>query len=114
MLSNTLRQAHISYIGFITNVIFKRKPSDKAFLHTAALFDAKRYINVIKTNVFLTTHRQVKRDIVLSTLLVSYTNLSYKSTIYECVHRLILERAYAKHRATIITIDSNVIKSSVM
>jgi len=37
MLSDTLREAHILYIGFIMNVIFERKLFDEVFLHGIAL-----------------------------------------------------------------------------
>jgi len=37
MLSDTLRETHISCIGFIMNVIFERKLFDEAFLHAIVL-----------------------------------------------------------------------------
>lgn len=87
-----LRQAHISCIGFITNVIFKHKPSDMAFPHAAALLSIRCQtvydIFVIKDEHIFNKHtlRETSRRACCWLTILIFP--AYKST-HECVHRLI-------------------------
>lgn len=89
----------------------------RKFLHAIALLSFRcqtEYQYFCYKKMYVLTKHTGTLNIVSNTLLVNYTNLSCIQIYDSRVHRLIWERAYAKHRVTIITIDSNVIKSSVM
>lgn len=104
-----LWQACISYIALLWMLFLNINLLIRCFCQYSRFIRPNMPNGIFKNVRVFNKHKQVKRARCLLVTLISY-----KSTIYECVHRLILERAYAKHRVTIITIDSNVIKSSVM